>query len=124
MDPDAIGSLRVSDQIDCDTCYKLNPALFPEKHKPLVLDEDRLEISFSALEQSAERKQCRECQILHVGLRDVEEQWAEAGHEEPLLTEDTQLVILLRRGHSLRVTVSNIGLEATFEYYTLCERGM
>lgn len=73
----------------------------------------------------AERKRCRECQILRVGLIAIDVEWAEyAASEEPLLREDTQLVIFVRTDHSLRLIVSNIDLEAAFGFYTVRQEGM
>lgn len=56
----------------------------------------------------------------------MRESWDDAEESEmesEYLADETQLGINLRRGHSLRITLGNVGSEQTVEFYTLSDAG-
>ncbi|TVY30660.1 hypothetical protein LHYA1_G001152 [Lachnellula hyalina] len=106
----------------CPVCFNLDPDRCPEKSPPSLLDEHRLNVPFSELKRSAETGDCLACKILCVGLENMQELWdegAESENGDQILLDETLLHIDLRRDHSLRVILANVGYETTIEFYTV-----
>lgn len=112
----------------CPVCFNLEPDQFPEKSQPGLLDEHRLVVPFSQVKSSAKNSDCLSCQIICVGLENIERDWEEGTEPDntvdQILRDETLLLINLRLGRSLRVTLSNDWYETTLEFYTLSEAGM
>jgi hypothetical protein len=104
----------------CSICFNLDFDRLPEQDPPCILDEYRITTSFSKMKASAESGDCLACEIICVRLEYMREQW----DNSPFLLDDTVLVIHLRRGHSLRVTLANDGYETILEFYTLSHEGI
>jgi hypothetical protein len=105
----------------CPICFNLDFDRLTEQDLPCILDEYRITTSFSKVKASAESGDCLACEIIRVGLEYQREDW-----ENPpfLLDDDTVLIMNLRRGHSLRVTLANVGYESILEFYTLSHEGI
>jgi hypothetical protein len=104
----------------CPVCFNLDFDRFTEHNPRCVLDEYRITTPFSKMKASAESGDCLACEIICAGLEHMQEQW-----EEPeFLLDGTLLIMDLRRGHSLRVTLANVGYESVLEFYTLSHEGM
>jgi len=104
----------------CPVCFNLDFDRLTKHNPPLILDEYRITTSFSKMKASAESDGCLACQIIRAGLEYMREDWEEPG----FLLDGTVLIMNLRRGNSLRVTLSNVGHENILEFYTLSHEGM
>ena len=110
----------------CPICLNLDFDHAPKKDPPCSLDEYLITTNFLDLRNSAASGDCLACQIICTGLDNMRESWDEAeesGMESEYLVDETQLGINLRRGHSLRITLGNVGSEQTVEFYTLSDEG-
>lgn len=104
----------------CPVCFNLDFDQLPEQNPPCVLDEYQISTPVSEMKASAQSGDCLACEIIYAGLESMQEQW-----EEPeFLLDDTMLIMNLRRGHSLRVTLANVGYERVLEFYTLSDEGI
>jgi hypothetical protein len=104
----------------CPVCVNLDFDRLTEHNPPCVLDEYRITTPFSKMKASAESGDCLACEIICTGLEHMQEQW-----EEPeFLLDGTVLIMDLHRGHSLRVTLANVGYESVLEFYTLSREGI
>ena len=111
----------------CPICLNLDFDHAPKKDPACTLDEYLVTTTFLELRNSATIGDCLGCQILCTGLESMRESWDEADNSEmesEYLVDETQLGINLRRGHSLRITLGNLGSEHTVEFYTLSDEGV
>lgn len=117
--------ITLESSLVCPVCFNLDADLCPIY--PL-LDQPRITAAYSDLKHSAETSTCQACKILILGLEDIDESWgadqAESENGDRILLDGTRLVIDIRRGHSLLVTLSNVGYEMTIEFYTLNPEGI
>ena len=123
----AMSPVQTESTFICTVCFNLDPDRCPDKSLPRLLGEQRVTVPFSDLKRSAEEGNCLACKIINVGLENMEELWeegAESENQDQILCEETHLLLGLRRGHSLRVTLANVGYETTLEFYTLSSDGM
>jgi hypothetical protein len=104
----------------CPVCFNLDFDRLTEQTPPCVLDEYQIITPFSKMRASAESGNCLACGIICAGLENMQEQL----EESEFLVDDTVLIMNLRRGHSFRVTVSNVGYERVLEFYTLSHKGV
>jgi hypothetical protein len=103
----------------CPVCFNLDLDQLTKQNPPCILDEYRITTPFSKMKASAESGDCLACEIICAGLEHMQEQW----EESEFLVDGTVLLINLRRGHSLRVILANVGYESTLEFYTLSHEG-
>ncbi len=104
----------------CPVCLNLDFDQVKEPNPRSELDEYRVTTPLLKMKDSAESADCLACEIIYAGLLEMQEEW-----EEPrFLLNDTVVIMDLRRGHSLRVTLANVGIEHTFEFYTVSHEGI
>ncbi|KAF4633919.1 hypothetical protein G7Y89_g4193 [Cudoniella acicularis] len=99
----------------CPVCFNLDFGRLPEIDPPCTLDEYRISTPFSEIKASAESSDCLACGIICSGLENMREQWE--GSE--FLRDSTLLIMHLRHGYNLRITLANVGYEGVLDFYTL-----
>lgn len=100
---------------ECSVCLKLDFDRLPKPDPPHTLDEYQISTSFLELKASAHDSDCLACKIICTGIESIQEEYTES----EFLLDDTQVIMNLRRGHSVRVTLSNLEDERVLEFYTI-----
>ncbi|KAH6672844.1 heterokaryon incompatibility protein-domain-containing protein [Halenospora varia] len=99
----------------CSVCLNLDFGRLPKPDPPHTLDEYQISTSFQELRDSAQNDDCLACKIICTGIESVQEEY----EESEFLLDDTRVIMNLRQGHSVRVTLSNFGYEKVLEFYTI-----
>lgn len=120
LEPTAMATEK-DPNLACPVCLNLDFDRLPKIEPPCALDEYHIAVTFFAVKDSAERGECKPCMIICCGLESMQEQWEE---DFLLNLNDTRVLLYVRRGHSLRVTLANVEREMTFEFYTLSDEGI